>query len=63
MDFVSPAKVVVEAVRRIEVGEELLTDDGSEYMFSGPEWRRSGRGRGGVLLSRSTPHTFAPVCE
>lgn len=47
MDFGSPAKVVVEAVRRIEVSEKLLTDYGSEYMFSGPEWRRSGRGRGG----------------
>ncbi|KAK1866103.1 hypothetical protein I4F81_008623 [Pyropia yezoensis] len=61
--FVRPDMMVVIALRDIAVGEELVADYGADYVFSSADWERRGRASGaGVLLSHSTPHTFAPMC-
>ncbi|KAK1868865.1 hypothetical protein I4F81_011347 [Pyropia yezoensis] len=60
--FVRPDVIVVIALRDIAVGEELVADYGADYVFSSADWERRGRASGaGVLLSHSTPHTFAPI--
>lgn len=60
--FVRPDMMVVIALRDIAVGEELVADYGPDYVFSSADWERRGRASGaGVLLSHSTPHTFAPM--